>query len=49
MLSHSLEERQDIALTKVGVVVLTKAGEVVTAYSAKYFDDTMKTIIKMFY
>lgn len=35
--------------TKAGVVVLNKAGEVVTAYSSKYFDAAMKEIIRQFY
>ena len=35
--------------TQAGVVVLNKAGEVVTAYSSKYFDAAMKEIIRQFY
>ncbi len=35
--------------TKKGVVVLNKAGEIVTAYSAKYFDTAMQGIIKLFF
>ena len=35
--------------TQAGVVVLNKAGEVVTAYSAKFFDAAMKEIIRQFY
>ena len=35
--------------TKAGVVVLNKAGEVVTAYSSKFFDAAMQQIIKQFY
>ncbi len=35
--------------TKAGVVVLNKAGEVVTAYSAEYFDKAMQAIVKQFY
>ena len=35
--------------TKAGVVVLNRAGEVVTAYSSKFFDDAMKEIIRQFY
>ena len=35
--------------TQAGVVVLNKAGEVVTAYSSKFFDAAMKEIIRKFY
>ena len=35
--------------TQAGVVVLNKAGEVVTAYSSKFFDSAMKEIIRKFY
>ena len=35
--------------TQAGVVVLNKAGEVVTAYSSKFFDAAMKEIIRQFY
>ena len=35
--------------TRAGVVVLNKAGEVVTAYSSKFFDAAMKEIIRQFY
>lgn len=35
--------------TKKGVVVLNRAGQVVTAYSSKYFDSAMQGIIKLFY
>ncbi len=35
--------------TQSGVVVLNKAGKVVTAYSARFFDEAMKEIIRQFY
>ena len=35
--------------TKAGVVVLNQSGQVVTAYSAKYFDIAMQGIIKLFF
>ena len=35
--------------TQAGVVVLNKTGEVVTAYSSKFFDAAMKEIIRQFY
>jgi RHS repeat-associated protein len=43
------EGGKTLFFTKAGAVVLTKAGEVVTAYSAKYFDAAMQEIIKQFY
>ena len=35
--------------TKEGVVVLTASGQVVTAYSSAYFDETMQAIVNLFY
>ena len=35
--------------TKKGVVVLTSAGQVVTAYSSEYFDEAMQAIVSLFY
>ena len=35
--------------TKAGVVVLNAAGEVVTAYTSAYFDETVKAIVSLFY
>jgi hypothetical protein len=35
--------------TKEGVVVLTTAGQVVTAYSSAYFDEAMQAIVSLFY
>lgn len=35
--------------TKEGVVVLTAAGQVVTAYSSAYFDEAMQAIVSLFY
>ena len=35
--------------TKEGVVVLTSAGQVVTAYSSAYFDEAMQAIVSLFY
>ena len=35
--------------TKEGVVVLTAAGKVVTAYSSAYFDEAMQAIVSLFY
>lgn len=35
--------------TQAGVVVLNKAGEVVTAYSSKFFDNAIKEMIRQFY
>ena len=35
--------------TKDGVVVLTSAGQVVTAYSSAYFDEAMQAIVSLFY
>lgn len=48
---HAVAQSGDKTLffTQAGAVVLNKAGEVVTAYSAKYFDAAMQEIIKQFY
>ena len=35
--------------TKEGVVMLTSAGQVVTAYSSEYFDEAMQAIVNLFY
>ncbi|MBE6806166.1 MAG: hypothetical protein E7526_06635, partial [Ruminococcaceae bacterium] len=35
--------------TQAGVVVLNKAGEIVTAYSSRFFDAAMKEIVRQFY
>lgn len=35
--------------SKIGVVVLTSSGNIVTTYSAKYFDVVMQAIIKVFF
>ena len=35
--------------TKEGVVVLTSAGQVVTAYSSAYFYEAMQAIVSLFY
>ena len=35
--------------TKEGVVVLNAAGQIVTAYTSKYFDEAMQAIVKLFF
>lgn len=45
----ALQQAGDKYITKQGAVVINKTGQVITAYTSKYFDANMQKIVERLY